>query len=462
MNKTFFSDFFEIDKSSMKEYGAFDISLISDTPAFIDPFLLYCTTKNTYQTAHKAMIDYIIFLCKKADEAKDNPKIIEKYYYFKEPKQNWLGYVVYGNSGNGLKNEFAEELCINARDYIKNFGCETITSSSHMEKLCLFSDGHGLDNVSDFTTSLIMPFLLNFTEQFSKKYLNSNKCKDFIISKAFFDYKSEKWQSKKYYLPSFNNDYILLVPEDILVKGDNFISRKDFIEHLKYSRISFDDVNFRDHINDYISEIINSELTASEFNAKVNSLVKNYPQLIDYYIKTKEENYSEAVSSNKELISEFDLLFNTNCNSLINLLQTKTNFYNYKDINDINIILKRLSDLKYVIEDLGGNHFFYINNKGIDTKLLEVLLNRVWFAGNPKASTKRYVEYTLDFKTVFNSPIEDVIVNRFITNTKKGKLRFLCYIYYTEKEQTTLIQKVNKFGLSNNKYLFTINSITAT
>ncbi len=460
MIKTFFSDFFEIDKSIMKQYGAFDISLISDTPAFIDPFLLYCGKKDKYKTAHKGMIDYIIFLCNKADEAKDNPKIIEKYYYFKEPKQNWLGYVVYGNSGNGLKNQFAEELCINASDYINNFGHETITNSSHMEKLCLFNDGHGLDNVSDFTTCLIMPFLLDFTEQFSKKYLNANKCRNFIVKKAFFDYESEEWQSKQYYLPTFNNDYILLVPDDILVKGENFISRKDFIDHLKYSRISFDDVHFRDHINAYISDILNGEFTVSEFNTKVNSLIKNYPQLIDYYIKTKEKNYSEAISCNKELISEFGLLFNTNCNSLINLLQTKTSFYNYKDINDINIILKRLSDLKYVIEELGGNQFFHINNRGIETKLLEILLNRIWFAGNPKANNKRYVEYTLDFKTVFNSPVEDVIVNRYINNTKKDKLRILCYIYYTEREQTTLIQKANKYGLSNNKYFFAINSKT--
>ncbi|WP_026895988.1 hypothetical protein [Clostridiisalibacter paucivorans] len=459
MEKTFFSDFFNVDKYLMKKYGAFDISLISDTPAFIDPFLLYSNNKAVYKKAHEDMIEYIKFLCRKAEEAKNDASIQEKYYFFKEPKQNWLGYTLYGNSGNGLKNEFAKEVCINASDYIKSFGQETITNSSHMEKLCLFSEGHGLDNVSDFTTSLIKPFLLDFTEKFCVRFLKESQCKQIMIENAYFDFREEEWKAKEYYLPVFNNDFVLLVPEDILVKGDNFISRKNFIEDLRYSRISIEDSKFRDHINEYISEIINGDFTAAEVNRKIDSLAKQYPELIDYYIKSKEDNSSEAINNNKELIKEFDLLFDTNCNALINLLRNRTGFYNMKDIDNTSAIKKRLSQLKYVIEELGGNKYLYINNKGINIKFLEILFNRIWFAGRPKINQKRNVDYILEFKEVFNSPVEKNIINRFVNNNKESKNRILCYVYYNEREYEIVTESINKYDLCNNANIVIINAM---
>lgn len=459
MKKTFFSDFFNVDKRIMKEYGAFNISLISDTPAFIDPFLLYCSKKGIYQKVHNDMIEYIKFLCKKAEEAKYNINIQEKYYYFKEPKQNWLGYTLYGNSGNGLRNEFAKELCINASDYIKNFGQEVITNSSHMEKLCLFNEGHGLDNVSDFTTSLIKPFLLDFTEKFCVQVLKKSQYRQFLIENSYFDFQDEEWKSKEYYLPEFNNDYIILVPEDILVKGENFICRKNLIEDLKYFRISIQDSKLRDRTNEYISEIISGEFTVSEANRKFDSFIKQNPQLIDYYIKSKEDHSSEAVKNNKAFIRELDLLFDKNCNALINLLRGSTNFYEMEDINNTSVILERLSQLKYVIEEMGGNQYLYIDSKGVNIRLLEILFNRIWFAGRPKDNKKSSVEYTLEFKTVFNSPVENIIISRFVDNNKQNKTRILCYVYFNDREYEIIAKNINKYGLSNNANITIINAM---
>lgn len=42
---TYFSDVFEISKKSLDDYGAFSISLATDLPLFIDPFLLFHTQK---------------------------------------------------------------------------------------------------------------------------------------------------------------------------------------------------------------------------------------------------------------------------------------------------------------------------------------------------------------------------------------------------------------------------------
>lgn len=41
----YFSDRFNIDPQVLEEWGAFDISVVTDLPVFIDPFLLFNSDK---------------------------------------------------------------------------------------------------------------------------------------------------------------------------------------------------------------------------------------------------------------------------------------------------------------------------------------------------------------------------------------------------------------------------------
>ena len=55
----YFSDYFNVNKNTINEYGAINISLINDLPLFIDPFLLFNSEKEEYQLIHKDIINYI-------------------------------------------------------------------------------------------------------------------------------------------------------------------------------------------------------------------------------------------------------------------------------------------------------------------------------------------------------------------------------------------------------------------
>jgi len=44
--ETYFADHFNLNPSLLKKYGAFNISLITDLPLFVDPFLLFTSKKN--------------------------------------------------------------------------------------------------------------------------------------------------------------------------------------------------------------------------------------------------------------------------------------------------------------------------------------------------------------------------------------------------------------------------------
>src|SRR5258707_15312156 len=47
--RLYFSDFFEVRPTDLKRYGAFNISLVSDLPLFIDPFLLFNSRRPVYR-----------------------------------------------------------------------------------------------------------------------------------------------------------------------------------------------------------------------------------------------------------------------------------------------------------------------------------------------------------------------------------------------------------------------------
>jgi len=51
----------------VEAYGAFDISLINDLPLFIDPFLLFDSTKPEYKALHEEIIRYVKPLEREAD-----------------------------------------------------------------------------------------------------------------------------------------------------------------------------------------------------------------------------------------------------------------------------------------------------------------------------------------------------------------------------------------------------------
>ena len=46
--KIYFSDFFDVPSKTIEDYGAFNISLLSDLPLFIDPFLLFNSKNPEY------------------------------------------------------------------------------------------------------------------------------------------------------------------------------------------------------------------------------------------------------------------------------------------------------------------------------------------------------------------------------------------------------------------------------
>lgn len=294
----YFSQIFGIQPDLLEQYGALDVSLISDLPLFVDPFLLFHSSRPEYQALHEQIIQYLVFLRDKSSLTLD-PALIRNLYSFKEVKQNWLGFTFLGNDGRGLGKDFAKSLHGALNSILTNFGTESITKGSHLEKLALIKEGVGRDSISDFTTNLIKAYLLEYTQTFAREHLDPSMCADFSVTRAEFNFDTEAWATKSYYLPRFDGDYVLLTPTDILTRDDTWISRDDMLKTYDHLPAAIEDDQLRAQVNNYFGKLLGDQPTADDRKWAAAQTINQFPELVDHYIKIKEDDGDAAVADSQ-------------------------------------------------------------------------------------------------------------------------------------------------------------------
>lgn len=376
----YFTDYFNVSVDDLRDYGAFNISLINDLPVFIDPFLLFSSDRPEYQNLHNEMIRYLTFLTEMSENGKISKGLLQQWFLFPEVKQNWLGYSKVGNGGAGLGSGFAVALNENLASIFNNFGSEKITQSSHLEKLCLIRDGVGKDCISDFTTNLIKGFLCEYTEAFSAQYLDENRTKTVQVSHAVFNYQTRRWGSKKFKLPYIDGDFVLLTPKEILTKDDAWINKHDIIGDFDEIINSIPNLDLRAQVNEYLLRRIPEDARQKEINEAISRTLLKFPELIDRYIRYKEDNRDKAVALSEEKIKETEAVFIRQVTTLVEELHKDGNFY--KSSSDTHEeAYQRVLFLKQVIENNDGYRIFYINGKPLKREAdLQLMFRLTWFA----------------------------------------------------------------------------------
>lgn len=466
--KVYFSDFFNIDEDIIESYGAVNISLINDLPLFIDPFLLFNSDRSDFQQIHQEMINYLLFL---QEQAEMNTCLTagmrRAWFSFSEVKQTWLGFSLSGNSGCGMGSDFAIGLYNGLNSIFKDFGKQTVTKGHHMEKLCLISPRVGRDKISDFTTNFAKCYLLEYTETFAKTYLTNEQCAVFSVGKAYFNWETKTWAAKSYYLPCFDGDYVLLTPKAMLTRDDTFINRNDMIRNLQQIAPSIPDDALRFELDTYFQDVLSKkkkEMRQSEKEREAETLIRLHPELIDYYIRYKEDNESQATSVSKEKVREVELLFNEQISQLISLLSVHTDFYNViPDAHDE--AKKRVMFLKHVIEDQDGYRLFYSNGKPIKREAdLQVIYRLVWYGtsldvnrevNNGRGPADYKISYgaknstLVEFKLASNSKLKNnlakqVEIYKAASDTDRA---IKVILYFSEEEERKVVTVLNDLGL---------------
>lgn len=389
---TFFNDFFGVSADDVDEYGAFNVSLINDLPLFIDPFLLFNSEKKEYQQLHADILKYIIFLRDEMAAKRVNNDLIQAWFRFPEVKQNWLGFSLVGNKGSGLGRKFAEALSCNLQSVFSDFGTEKISKSSHIEKVCLISDGVGRDNISDFTLNLILDYICRYTQDFAHDYIDPSLRRTVWVEKAKFNYATRSWQRAQYDLPYIDGDFVLLTPKDMLTRDDNWINKGDMIRQFDEIPTALPDGELRGQVFAYFdSVIVQHEDREPNEQERAEAVIKtylNFPELVDWYIKLKEETGDEAsdVSSEKVALTKF--IFEHQVKEIQAKLAAETKFYQ-TGVTTYEETHQRLQFFKDVIEKKGGHKIFWHGDEAIQRESdLQILCKFIWYGSPSDASAE--------------------------------------------------------------------------
>lgn len=417
----YFSDFFEVSPTVLEKYGAFNISLINDLPLFIDPFLLFNSKKTEYKQLHENILDYLRFLRDKSSDVNLDVHLINSWYLFPEVKQNWFGFSKVGNSGAGLRGDFAISLHKNLHALFSDFGAEKVTQGSHLEKLCLIKGGVGRDKISDFTTNLIKEYILEYTQRFAIQHIRSDFRQAVAVNKVRFNYTTETWERGQYDLPCYNGDYVLLTPKDILTKDDMWINKEDLYSDYRKIPEAIPNGQLRAQVNNYFRSVLPKKRKPSraEVASAITSAINEFPAILDYYIRSKEEDGDMAVSISSDRVSEAETQYIQQIKQLSEILRQQSGFYQTGGYTYQEAQL-RVNFLKDVIENKDGYRLFYIKGKPIEREYdLQILYRLTWFAS--ESDVNREVNNgrgPVDFKISRGSKDSTLVEFKLATNTQ--------------------------------------------
>ncbi|RDC66313.1 hypothetical protein [Adhaeribacter pallidiroseus] len=452
--KIYFSDFFNVSPETLDEYGAFNVSLINDLPLFIDPFLLFGSKKLEYQELHQKILDYLTFLKAKSEKGITDISQVKSWYLLREVKQNWFGYSKVGNGGSGLGEKFGKAMSSSMPIVFDDLGKEKITESSHLEKAGLFEFGVGKDNISDFTTNLTKEYLLIYTEIFAKKYVDPSQLNAVMVDKVFFDYELERW-----------------MPKELLTKDENWINSNDLRGDFRKICNSIPNDQLRNEISNYFYKKLpkppkNKQNSQKEITQAIQETIRQYPEIIKWYIKQKEENKEGAKNVSKQKVQEVETVFIHKISAFVEKLINNTDFYKISPESSFDEALKRVNFLKQVIENNDGYRLFYIDGKPIKREEdLQIIYRLTWYASdfdiNRETNNGRGpVDYAIskgskdktliEFKLASNSKLKQNLSKQVEiyekANNTNSSIKAILYFDNSEFRKTSKILKELKIG----------------
>jgi hypothetical protein len=462
----YFSQYFGVEEQMLVDYGAFNISVVSDLPLFIDPFLLFNSDKPEYQSLHQDILKYLRFLKDQALPELDE-SLIKDWYCFKEVKQNWLGYTLFGNDGAGLGMDFAVALHEALGDILSNFGEETITHGSHLEKLCLIKPGVGKDNISDFATNLIKSYLLDYTQAFAQEHLDAEKLGTFQVPRAAFNYDTKTWMTRSYVLPKLKRDFVLLTPADMLTKDETWISNKDMLRQFEQLPAAIPNDQLRAQIDRYFREQLGRKPSAKERTEAAIKTIHHFPELLDRYIRLKEDSGDRAESVSAAKVEETRIALVQQVAKTISDLEAKTDFYS-KPWTSYDECLERVGFFKDYIEN--GDGYKLLNRGGNEPfsteKEVQLSFGLVWcktdldinrepnngrgpvdFKASYGSGDKSLIEFKLGSNTHLKRNLEkQVAVYEAANGTRSSVKAIVCY---TAKQEARVAKILRELNLQN-------------
>lgn len=271
----------------------------------------------------------------------------------------------------------------------------------------------------------------------------------------------------------------MLTPFDILREDEPSINRDDFYNSHERIRAAIENDTLRAYVNNYIGEAVRRYEENQKRNRRAikeksiqkiekdafQEIVKEYPELYDYYIKLREADTDDIrLQCMQELNKQLEklLLASKNLISLFN-----QNGYSTDESQSAREeAKKRLVFFKHIIEECDGYKNLYVKGEKIAKENdLQRLFRFVWYGTNYKVDAEpnngrgqadfivsigQKNQNIVEFKLASNSTLDHVFTQVKIyeaANCSDGSL--IAIFYFSESEYLTSRQIVIDAGYEN-------------
>src|SRR5208282_2623874 len=291
-----------------------------------------------------------------------------------------------------------------------------------------------------------------------KKFIHRRLKRRFMVERVRFNYHTESWQSKSFVLPVHGNNYVLLTPRNLLTKDDTWISRNELMSSFDALRESLPNDQLRALVNNYLRKVLPKRPGSKERLEAAAKVIYEFPQIIDAFIRDREDNGGQAQSVSSGKVRTSETLYQKQFGRLVGLLQEKSGFYGisgstYKDA------LERVHFLKDVIENKGGHRIFYLGGKILERESdAQILYRLTWFASASKVHREvNDGRGPADFVVSRGSKDTSVVEFKLASNPHLEKnLVHQCEIYEKASDAHSSLWAIFYFSKSEGDRLFRI------
>lgn len=239
-------------------------------------------------------------------------------------------------------------------------------------------------------------------------------------------------------------------------------------------RLSLPDEHLRAQVNDHFLRQINERSTQDERKAAALRTIEQFTEIIDHYIKWKEEHASEAHTVSTQKVQETHRQFVENIRELVLGHLAGTEFYERGDSYEE--ALHRVKYLKHVIEDNDGYRVFYVDGKPVKRESdLHTMFRLTWYATafdvNAEVNNGRGpVDYKVskgkknaslvEFKLASNSSLRRNLEKQVEVYAKASQTQkaIKVILYFSESELEKVTGALRDLGLQDREEIVLIDA----
>lgn len=211
-----FTEQFAIERDSNHD-DWFDCELSTDTPLYVDPFLVFEDDDPYWADARQTVIDFFglaLSFISAAGGDETSPHYLKavRMLKFPEPSEFALGLSMGHPKGSGAGFKYARKMAA-ALDLLSQRG---VTEVPYIQAFSLFCEGLGVDRISDIFCDILKPKFIKYTQSVASRH--DLELEEVAVRAARWQPRTGRWDHLRVPLPKspVTNEGVLLVPSRFL------------------------------------------------------------------------------------------------------------------------------------------------------------------------------------------------------------------------------------------------------